>query len=451
MKKTLLYLLVATSLPFLAHSADLLDIYQQALDNDPVFKQAYSDYMSSSEAIPQARSALLPQLYLSGQAGHNFNKIGPSRLNGIYNSDQWQVTASQALFNYEAWARIQQAKASVKVAQANFNDAAQNLILRTASAYFQVLLAKDTLDFAKAKKRANERQLEQAQQRVKVGLEPTTAVYEAKAAYDQSVATVIAAKNNQINQNEQLRQLTNQLYQQLSPLRANNIPLVNLKPNQVKEWINTGLKQNYKLFAARYALQAARENIKAQSAGNWPNIALEGNATHTFLYSRPPSAPAPSFSLPSLQTTSNLAITMTFPVFQGGLVVSKTRQAQYDFQTISQQLEQTCRDVVTNSHIVFNTITNGISKVKADKETIISQKNSLESIEAQFQVGTRTMADVVNAQQRLFEAQAELANDQYNLINAILQLKYLAGTLKVADLEEVNSWLATTRPGNRGK
>jgi outer membrane protein len=443
MKKTLLYLLVAISLPFLAHATDLIDIYQQALENDPVFKQAYSDYMSTSEAILQARSALLPQLYLSGQAGHNFNNLGNSRLNRIYNSDQWQLTASQALFNYEAWAQVQQAKATVKVAQANFNDAAQVLILRTANAYFQALLAKDTLNFAEAKKRANERQLDQAKQRVKVGLEPITSVYEATAAYDQSVATVIAARSNQTNQFELLRQLTNHLYVHLSPLRR--IPLIKPEPNNVNVWVDTGLKQNYKLFAAKYSLQAARENIKAQSAGNWPNIALQGNATHTFLYSRPPSAPAPAFTLPSLQTTSNLALTMSFPVFQGGLVLSKTKQAQYDFQTVSQQLEQTCREIVANSHIAFNTITNGVSKVKADRRTIISQKNSLESTEAQFQAGTRTMVDVINAQQRLFEAQEQLASDQYNLINAILQLKYLAGTLKVADLEEVNSWLATEK------
>jgi outer membrane protein len=143
-----------------------------------------------------------------------------------------------------------------------------------------------------------------------------------------------------------------------------------------------------------------------------------------------------------------VAIAMNFPVFQGGLIQANTKQAQYNFQTASEQLEKTYRDVMVNSSIAFNTIVDGISKVKADRQTIISQTNSLDSVDAQFQVGTRTMVDVVNAQQKLFEAQVQLATDQYALINASLNLKYLAGTLNVQDLEEVNSWLETTRiPG----
>lgn len=442
MKKTLLCLLLGLGLSSWSHATDLMDIYQQALENDPTFKQAYSTYMSSTEAIPQARAALFPQLTVSAQAGRSVQNVIASgtALETSYNNNLWSVSASQAMFNYQAWALVQQAKASVKAAQANFNNAAQDLILRTASAYFQVLLAKDTLNFAEAKKRANKRQFEQAEQRFKVGLDAITSVYEAKAAYDQSVAEVISAKNNQINQNENLRKLTNHVYETLAPLRDSRIPLIKPEPDNVDEWVNTGLKQNYKLYAAKYSLESSRDNIKAQSAGNWPTFALQGTATQTHN-----SGGSSSFFVPSRQGTANVAIALNFPVFQGGLVESQTRQAQYDFQTSSQQLEQTYRDVVVNSRIAFNTIIDGISKVKADRQTIISQQNSLESTEAQFQVGTRTMVDVVNAQQKLFEAQEQLASDQYNLINAMLNLKYLAGTLNVNDLEEVNSWLTTAR------
>lgn len=443
MKKSLLCLIMTVGLSPALHATDLMDIYQQALENDPVFKQAYSTYMSNSEAIPQARAALFPQLRIAAQAGRNVQNVtaAGTDVEATYNNNQWQVNASQAIFNYQAWAQVQQAKASVKAAQASFNNAAQDLIIRTANAYFQVLLARDTLNFAEAKKRANKRQFDQAEQRFKVGLDAITSVYEAKAAYDQSVAQVIAAKNNQINQNENLRKLTNYVYEALAPLRDSRIPLIRPEPDNVDEWINTGLKQNYNLFAAKYSLQAARDNIKTQSAGNWPTFALQGNAAQ----SHNTGSNNSSFFIPAKQATSNVALAMNFPVFQGGLVESQTRQAQFDFQTSSQQLEQTYRDVVVNSHIAYNSIVDGISKVKADRQTIVSQQNSLESTEAQFQVGTRTMVDVVNAQQRLFEAQEQLARDQYNLIIAILNLKYLAGTLNVQDLEEVNSWLATTR------
>jgi len=442
MKKIFLCLTMAASFSLTSQAADLLDIYRQALENDPTFKAAYSTFMANREAIPQAYSALLPQLTATSQVSRNRLTVNAGGLAGtqIYNSNRWQLSASQAVFNYQSWAQVQQAKASVKSAHATFNNAAQELILRTARAYFTVLFSRDTLNFAEAKLRANKRQLDQAQQRFEVGVDTITSVYEAKAAYDQSIAEVISAKNNQINQSENLRKLTNHVYEQLAPLRDSRIPLIKPEPDDANEWIATGLKQNYNLYAAKYNLQAARENVKAQSAGNWPTFAIQGNSGKTNN-----SGGDSNFFVPASQMQSSVALAVNFPVYQGGLVESQTRQAQFEFQTSSEQLETSYRDVVVNSRIAFNTIVDGISKVKADRQTIVSQKNSLESTEAQFQVGTRTMVDVVTAQQRLFEAQEQLASDQYNLINAILNLKYLAGSLNVNDLEEVNSWLATTR------
>ncbi|CZJ75386.1 Outer membrane protein tolC precursor [Legionella pneumophila] len=442
MRKSLFCWILTLGVSTHVFATDLMDIYQQALENDTIFKEAYDTYMSSTEAIPQARAALYPQVGLGSQAGRNYQDAvaGAFSANQYYGSYLWQVNASQALFNYQAWAKVAQAKASVKAAQATFNDAAQNLILRTAKAYFDVLFAKDTLDFAEAKKRANKRQYDQATQRFQVDLDAITSVYEAKAAYDQSIATVIAARNNQINQSENLRKLTNHVYETLAPLKDSKIPLVKPEPNDVNQWIDTGLKQNYKLYAAKYNLEVAKDNVKAISAGNWPVFSLQSNASQVHN-----NASGNTVFIPSKQTQANIAIAMNFPVFQGGLVQAQTRQAQYGFQSTSEKLEQTYRDVVVNSRIAFNTITDGISKVKADRQTVISVQNSLQSTEAQFEVGTRTMVDVVNAQQRLFEAQEQLARDQYDLINSILTLKYLAGTLNVNDLEQINSWLATTR------
>lgn len=443
MKKLLVCYLMTLGLSTHVFAIDLMDIYHQALENDTAFKNAYDTYMANAEALPQARAALLPQVGISAQATRNHLHVNDglfSITDAYYNSTTWQVSASQAIFNYQAWARVRQAKNSVKAAQAIFNDAAQDLILRTAKAYFDILYAQDTLNFAKAKKRANKRQYDQAEQRFQVGLDPITSVYEAKAAYDQSIATVIAARNNKVNQSENLRKLTNHVYEEISPLRDSKIPLIKPEPNNVNQWIDTGLKQNYKLLSAKYSLAVARENVKALSAGNWPTIALQGNTTDTQNQVKDNNP-----FLPANQKLSSVGLALNFPVFQGGLVYSQTKQAKHEFQATSEQLEQVYRELVVNSRIAFNTITDGISKVKADRQTIISQRNSLESTEAQFEVGTRTMVDVVNAQQRLFEAQNQLANDQYSLINAVLTLKYLAGTLNVNDLELINSWLATTR------
>lgn len=438
-------------------SADLMDVYHQSLENDPAFKGAYSTFLSQNEALPQAWSYLLPQLTIAALAGRNsqFVDTGSFTVNQRYDGDQWKVNATQALFNYQAWEKVQQAKASIKSALATFNNAAQDLILRTAAAYLRLLLAKDTLNFAEAKKRANKRQYDQAQQRFNVGLDPITSVYEAQAAYDQSISEVISAQNRLINENQNLSKLTNHLYEHVAPLRNNTIPLIKPEPNNVDDWVAAGIKQNYNLFAAKYSLQAARENIKAASAGNWPIFAIQGTTTDTHYDSGPtPSSSSPlttannlvnNLFVPNEQRISNIAITMNFPIFQGGLVASQTRQAEYNFQTSGQQLEKVYRDVIVNSNIAFNTIVDGISKVKADRHTIISQQNSLDSVSAQYDVGTRTMTDVVLAQQHLFQAQEQLASDQYDLINAILNLKYLAGTLNVNDLEEINAWLDTKR------
>ncbi len=458
-----LFLMIFTTAVF---SADLMDVYHQSLENDPTFKAAYSTFLSQSESLPQTWSALLPQLTLGALAGRNtqFVDTGVFKVNQTYDGNQWKVNASQALFNYQAWEKVKQAQASVKAAMASFNDAAQSLIIRTTTAYLKLLLAKDTLRFAESKKRANKRQFDQAQQRFNVGLDPITSVYEAEAAYDQSVAQVISAQNAVLNENQNLSKLTNHLYEHIAALRDNTIPLIKPEPNNVDEWVAVGLKQNYNLYAAKYSLQAARENIKASSAGNWPIFAIQGNMVDTH-YQAPNSGNiritgnarsgfslgngisnlATNFFIPREQRIGNIALTVNMPIFQGGLVASQTRQAEYNFQTSGQQLEKVYRDVIVNSNIAFNTIVDGINIVKADRQTLISQQNSLDSVWAQYEVGTRTMTDVVLAQQHLFQAQEQHASDQYDLINAILNLKYLAGTLNVNDLEEVNSWLETTR------
>lgn len=446
------------------YAADLLDVYLQALDNDAKFKSAYSKFMSDSQNIPRARAPLLPQVKVAALTGFNHQNVNAGllinqdealRSNGAldeiafiidesYNSLQWQFTASQAVFNYKAWAEVQEAKASVKAANALFNDAAQDLILRVTQAYLNVLYAYDTLSFVEAKKRANKRQLDQATQRFNVGLDAITSVYDAQAAHDKAIAQVIEAENNVINTGEELRNLTNHVYDKLAPLRDQNIPLIRPEPDNVDDWIATGLKQNYKLFAAKFRMEEKREKIKTKAAGNWPIIELRGALTRTRNQSQ-----SANFFIPASQQISSIALALDYPIIQGGLVLAETKQAQFDFQTASQELEQAYRDVTINSRVAFNTINNGIAKVKADRKTLFTQTASLESTEAGFFVGTRNMVDVVGAQERLFLAQQELAQDQYGLINVMLKLKLLAGTLSVADLEEINSWLSTERIDSR--
>ena len=452
LKNKIICLITLCGLSTSLFAVDLMDVYFQALDNDPSFKEAYSSFLAKSEALPQAWSQLLPQLSAAALIGRNDQLIdaGTFTVEQTYNGNQWKVNASQALFNYQAWEQVKRARANVKAAMATFNDAAQQMMLNTTHAYLQLLLAKDTLNFAEAKKRANKRQLEQAQERFNVGLDAITAVYEARAAYDQSTAEVIADQNQLLNENQNLSRITNHIYEHIAPLRNNNIPLIPPEPKIVDEWINTGLKQNYGLYAAKYTLQAARENIKAASSGNWPVFSIQGNIVDTHYDSNPVegssgTAFVNNLFIPQEQRLAVVSLNANLPLYQGGLVASQTRQAQYNFQSTSQQFERAYRNVVVSTNILFHNIIDGIEKVKADRQTVISQQNTVDSISAQYSVGTRTMTDVVLAQQHLFQAQQQLASDQYVLIEAILNLKYYAGTLNVADLEEINSWLKTTR------
>ncbi|MDF1678321.1 MAG: TolC family outer membrane protein [Legionellaceae bacterium] len=430
----------------LLHAADLLDVYIHALDNDPEFKAEYSLFMSETENIPIARAPLLPQVTAGALTAANRQNVNAGTfliIDESYRTSQFQISATQALFNFKAWAQVQQAKASVKAAHARFNDRAQDLILRTAEAYFNVLLAYDTLRFGVAKKNANKRQLDQSTQRFNVGLDAVTSVYDAQAAYDQSVAQVIEAKNNVMIQSEELRKITNHTYGRLAPLRNQEIPLLRPEPDNIDTWVATALKQNYKLFAAKYRLESAREKIKAQASGNWPVVQAQATDIHTRNANQ--NTNFANFFVPKSQRISTAALTVTFPVVQGGLVLAQTKQAQFDYQTASERLEEIYRRVVTDSRTSFGTINNGISKVKADRKTVFTQTEKVESTEAGFFVGTRNMVDVVNAQEELFQAQTNLASDQYALIGVILQLKYLAGSLNVTDLEEINSWLVTER------
>jgi outer membrane protein len=441
-----------------AFSTDLLEVYYEALESDPSFKSAYSVFMAESQSIPAAAAALLPQLTASGLVGRVYTEVMAGTnldVNRTYSQNQLSAQASQTLFNLKLWSLLEQARANVRAALANFNDSTQSLMLRTSKAYFDVLLAQDNLTNASALRKANKRQLEQAQERFNVGLDPITTVYQAKAAYDQSCATVIAAQNNIITAQQNLTKLTNQSYEKVSPLKNKKIPLIYPEPMNPETWVTTSLKQNYKLTAAKFYLEASRQNIKTQFSGHLPSFNVYGNFTEIHNQVTPYGATTSPITnvnqffnnifVPQMQRNATTGFNMSLPIFQGGLVVAKTREAEYQFQNYSNQLESVKRELIANTQITFHTIASDIEKVKADRQSLESQRVSLESIQEQYQVGTKTITDVLYAQQQYFQTQVQYTSDQYSLILQILQLKYLAGNLNVKDLEEINSWLETKR------
>lgn len=420
-------------------AADLIDIYRAALKSDPIYQAAVSTRLSQREAIPQSVAALLPNISAQANVSTNYQNITqpptPGQPNGLSNfqSQGYTISIRQPLIDVNAWLGVKQADNTGKQADLNLAAAAQDLIFRVATAYFNVLSAQDTLRLSQAEKAADNKQLNQAQKRVQVGLDALTSVYEAKAAYDKSLATEISAENTLRNNQETLRQLTGQAYSSIKAF-TKNLPLQTPQPNNIERWINAATQNNLKLMAARYGVEIAREKIKMQASGHLPSLSLMGNYGKTDTFNSVPNS--------LNKKGGTLGLELDVPLFSGGTVSSKTRQAQYDFQTASANLDNTYRLLIINTRQKYNDILADISKIKAEQQAIKSAQLSLDSTEESYKAGTRTIVDVLIAQQNVYDTKRSAATDQYNYLLDTLLLKQAAGSLKPDDLVRINQFLA---------
>ncbi len=445
MKKWLINIISSTALVMIsvtANAADLIQVFQQAYVNDPTFQAALATYEANKQNTPIARSSLLPQLIgaASTQYNHVINKTTPRFRRGSkfnFNSNGYELDLSQTVFNMAQWANLKSARASVKAANAIFNAAFQNLESRVAESYFNVLDAEDNLRFIEAQKAAIYRQLDQAQQQFKVGLIAITSVYQSQAAYDNVVAEEIAAQNDIINRREDLRAITGRYYDHLAGLRG-EVPLVTPQPSNVDLWVDMGVKQNWTLVASRYSAEEARQQINVQRAGHLPIVNGFGELD------RQRSGTSPAGQINTYQNAFGVEVQL--PIYQGGFVTASTKQAAYNWQASVDNQELAYRNAVNLTRQSYNNVIAGISKIKADKQAIISNKASLESTIEAYKVGTQTMLDVLNSQQELFNTLRGYATDQYDYINSLVSLKEAAGTLNINDLQEINTWLTQNRP-----
>lgn len=425
-------------------AVNLLDVYQQAQDNDPTYKVARAQWLSDRENIVISRAALLPAITASAEYGKDFAYSKNRR--GVY-----EVNLTQPIFNYAAWAALSTAKSAVKASAAQFSAAAQDLMLRTAQAYFGVLEAQDILRYTLAEKRSVAKQLEQTRQRYKVGLVAITGVYQAQAQYDTTVANEIKARNDLANAKEKLREITGAQYESFAEL-GSSLPLVTPSPDNIDQWVETAEQQNYSLQAARFNEESSRENINAKRAGHLPVLNLAGKAQYTSINDK--------FTGDGTSEYAGGGVQLAVPVVQGGAVVAQSNQASYDYQKAVATTELTRRTVISNTRQDYLGVLSGISVIKADKQAIVSNRSSLKATEAGYIVGTQTMVDVLKVQSDLYNAQKNLATDQYGYILQTLALKNDAGTLSGSDLQQINSWLranqasqaaAATEPKSKAK
>ena len=448
-KKLKIALLGLSILTSHAYAENLEQVFQQALSYDPTYQKAHAQYLATTEDVSISRSFLLPQFNATGFSQYNDqNQRAGAAItfpNGTtanfgqgnfqYNSHGYNLNLTQQVFDYAAWASLSEAKISVKSANATFVAALQDLMSRTAQAYFNVLAGQDTLRFVESEKKAIYQQLDQVTQQYKVGVVAITSVYQAQAAYDSIISQEISAANNVINQRQNLQAITGKYYNRVASLKF-NIPLLLPVPSNPDKWVQTALKQNWSLAAARYTAEAAKKQISVDRSGHLPVFQAYAGQE----YDKTGTGPNGNIDT----TTNSVGLQMSLPIFQGGLVTSTTKQSRYNYQAALDAMTETYRSVYNNTEQSYNNVVSNINQVKADRQAIVSNASSLRSTIEGFKVGTQTMLDVLQAQQDLYDAEQQFSTDQYAYINASIALKEAAGTLSYHDLQQINTWLSET-------
>ena len=451
MRKTTLAIFISAALAAgtQARGADLWDIYQLAVKNDPTFQQAEANYEAQTENKAIARSGYLPQLTLNGSRSRtesngdqigidSSGNIGLQNINSTTYQTAWQIQLTQPIFNWAAWRSMDQADAQAAQAEANFQAARQDLILRTASAYFNVLNARDTLAADHATKEALGKQLEQAKEKYEVGMSAITDVQEAQAAYDQSVADELTAQQQMITAEEQLRAITGEQVGDLVEPVA-DMPLKNPDPATAQQWVDQALKQNPNLLAAQSAADAADANIGIQRAGEYPT--LNAIAQHT----KTDNTGNNVFDLS--HTKGNfLELQLSMPLFSGGGTWAKVTQAQRQYDAAMDNVKLVTRQTEQQARTAYLGVISGISQVQALRQSVKSNETSMDATETGMQVGTRTIVDVLTARQNLLKAQTSFANTRYNYLKSVLQLKQSAGILTEDDVKQMNAMLQVAAP-----
>jgi outer membrane protein len=443
-------------------AADLLSVYERALQNDPQIREADANRLASRESKPQALAALLPQLNASGSYSDVDQQFSRTQLTPSVPTDptselvardintdsdlksrQYDITLRQTLFRWDQWAALQRADAEVAQAEADYQAAQQGLILRTSQRYFDVLAAQDTVDAAQATLEAFSRQLEQADKRFEVGLIAITDVQEARAAHDQAAASVIAAKRALATAQELLRELTGEPFDSLAgPI--DDVPLEAPSPADEEQWVTSALDQNLSVISARLATDIAKQDVRVARAGHLPNFDIVvSRDDQNFDGDQISRTLAGSNTSPADQTqrTDSVGIQVTVPIYSGGATSSRVRQRVYLHRAARERLERANRETERATRDAYLGVLSEISRVRATKQALESGRTALQATEAGFEVGTRTTVDVLQARRQLFDAQTTYSRSRYDYILNVLQLQLATGTLDRADLEKINAFL----------
>ena len=438
--KSKLFLIILLSGHLTAEN--LLDIYNEALENDPTFKAAEYSYLADKEIVVQGRAALLPSITLSGST--NWNEYYQDEvLQQEYNSFSKSARVSQPLFRLDTWFNFKRSKSLTNAAEAEFAYEQQNLILRTAELYFGVLRAIDNLNAAISEEKAIKKQLDQAQQRYEVGLSAITGVQEAQLAYDLSKAARINNEGNLFSAREALNALIGREIFSLDEL-GEDLQISSPFPNSKEDWVNLALKNNYQLKASYLRKDAAKSNARSAASNHLPKIDIVGSGsdseTNQFNYEGF-SINGQGIPVPAVTGRRNYAIQLSVPIFQGGAVSSRRKQAYSQYNQADENTLFTERRIIQEVRSQFSNVNTLVANVNAQKQAVISATSALEATQVGYKVGTRNVVDLLQAEKNLYSAEKNLANAKYDYILANLRLALAAGTIDPGDILEINNLL----------
>jgi outer membrane protein len=417
-----------------AFAVDLMTVYQQAVANAPVLKSDAATNMAAAEAIPINAAGLLPQLTFTAAASQNQTKN--YAVSASYQAENYQFQLTQQLLNVNKVGSLQNAKATAQAQSATYNSQQQSFILTVATDYFNILEAQDNLNSSIAQANFLAKTLKQTKQKFEVGLATDTDLKQAEAQYDEAYATKLQNENALQNAYEVLDELTNRRESNLATLKP-EFPFVSPQPAEVQHWISLAEKNNAALQAQRYTTLASLKNVTTQVGNQLPTLSLVGTYGQTRYSGSVPSIISTTFS----QKAATIGLQLNWTVFQGGALFGKSLQAAKQYEAAEDTEDNLYLQTISQTKQDYLGVMANISLVTAYRQSVLANTLSLREFEAKYRVGDETIVNVLNAVQNLYQAQQNFSQAEYQYILSALQLKLDAGTLGVADLAYLNSWL----------
>jgi outer membrane protein len=423
-------------------SENLLDIYNEALQNDPTYRAAEYSYLADKEIVVQGRAALLPSLTLSGSTNWN-EYYQDKQLQQQYNSFSSSARITQPLFRLDTWFQFRQARSLTDAAEADFAYEQQNLLVRTADLYFGVLRAIDNLNAAISEEKAIKKQLDQAQQRFEVGLSAITGVQEAQLAFDLSKASRINIEGKLFSSREALNALIGREIFSLSEL-GDTLVVSNPSPVSKEKWVELALTNNFQLKASYLRKKAAKNSARSAASNHLPKIDIVGteseSETNQFNYEGL-NFNGQGIPVPAITGRRNFGIQFSMPLFQGGAVSSKRKQAYLKYDQATENTLFAERKVIQEVRSQYSNVLTLVANVTAQTQAVKSATSALEATQVGYKVGTRNVVDLLQAEKNLYSAEKNLSNAKYDYILSNLRLLLASGTISPSEIISINSLL----------